>query len=211
MLVKQVADLGTVLAFQDADESLLGVLLLVLVDGASLLQLLQGYLKLLLRFNQVLLVCLLLLLEEVALALPEGLLSIIVALHIEQLLLKLLHLPAQLHDILCVRCIAIVEGGPCGRVQGVQLILQLRHLVLVRLLLPPLLLLEAVDGGLQKRHLFFEVGVGPRERLLNLLQRLPLLLVLVLPELLLRGYALDLRLGLVLHIRLEHLFKPESD
>ena len=82
MLVKQVADLGTVLAFQDADESLLGVLLLVLVDGASLLQLLQGYLKLLLRFNQVLLVCLLLLLEEVALALPEGLLSIIVALHI---------------------------------------------------------------------------------------------------------------------------------
>lgn len=86
MLIKQVTNLSTVLAFKDSNKCLLRVFLLVFVNGPTFLQLFQCYLKLLLRLNQVLLVGLLLLFHEVALAFPECLFSVVVALHIEKLL-----------------------------------------------------------------------------------------------------------------------------
>jgi hypothetical protein len=54
--------------------------------------------------------------------------------------------------------------------------------------------------------LSFQIPIGPRESPLDLLQGLPLLLVLVLPQLLLRGYALYLRLRLILQVRPVQLY-----
>lgn len=68
--LQHLPHLRVVLGLDDSDEGLLRVLVLVLVQGSSLLELLQGDLKLLLRLYQILLVCLLLLFKELTLALP---------------------------------------------------------------------------------------------------------------------------------------------
>ena len=143
MLIEQIADLSTVFAFKNSYKSLLRVLLLVFINRSSLLQLFKCDLKFLLRFNEILFVCFLLLLHEVALALPQRLFSIIVALYIQQLLLQLLHLCSQLHSILRMCRIPIVECSPSRTVQCMQLILQLRYLIIKRLFLTLLFRLQS--------------------------------------------------------------------
>ena len=119
--------------------------------------------------------------------------------------LKLIHLPLQLHHILRMSRIPIVECCTRTIAHLPDLFLQLPDLLLP-LSLDPLPLLISIF------HLSSECG-GPLLELLvllvegelDVLERLPLLLVLVLPQLLLRGDPLDLRLRLILHVRLQKL------
>ncbi len=184
LLLHDLPHLRVVLALDHSDQRLLGVLLLVLVQGASLLQLLQGHFELLLRLYQVFFVSVLLLLKEYSPSLPQSLVPIVQALHLQQLPLQLLHLLFQLLYVLSVRRVPVVECGPRRRVERLQLFLQRAYLLGVRRHHLLLLLVEPVHLGSKMRHLLFELGVGAGERLLDLLQGLALLLVLVLPQLL---------------------------
>jgi len=101
--------------------------------------------------------------------------------------------------------IPIVEGCTGTIAHFPNLFLQLPDLLLP-LCLDPLPLLISIfhlssEGGGPLLELLILLVEGE----LDVLERLPLLLVLVLPELLLRGDPLDLRLRLVLHVRLQNL------
>lgn len=157
------------------------------------------------RINKVLLVSLLLLFEELALAFPKSLISVIVAVDLVEVILKLVHLPLKLHHILRVGCIAIVEGCTRTITHLSDLLLQLLDLLFPLCLDPPLLVNGIFHLSTEGGRPLLELLILLIERELDILERLPLLLVLVLPELLLRGDPLDLRLGLVLHVRLQKL------
>jgi hypothetical protein len=129
----------------------------------------------------------------------------IVAVDLVKVYLELIHLPLQLNHILHMSRIPIVERCTRTIAHLPDLFLQLPYLQLpVRLDSLPLLIsifhLSSECGGP-----LFELLVLIVEGELDVLERLPLLLVLVLPELLLRGDPLDLRLRLVLHVRLQKL------
>lgn len=83
-LVRLVDFLNLVLelALDDLDECLLVVLELILVEAAPLLQLLKRDLELFLRLYQVSLVGFLLVFQELALALPKSLVSVVGGLHV---------------------------------------------------------------------------------------------------------------------------------
>jgi hypothetical protein len=179
--------------------------LFVLVKRATLLELLQSDLEFLLRINKILLVSLLLLLEELALAFPKSLISVIVAVDLVEVILELVHLPLKLHHILRVGRIAIVEGCTRTITHLSDLLLQQLDLLFSLCLDPPLLVIGIFQLSTECGCPLLELLILLIERELDILERLPLLLVLVLPELLLRGDPLDLRLGLVLHVRLQKL------
>ena len=108
--LEHLPHLRVVLRLDHPDQRLLRRLLLVLVQTTPLLQLLQGYLKFPLRFYQVLLVCLFLLLQELTFAFPEGFVTIVTTLDIEKLSLEFANLPSKFKDVLCMSCVTIIEG-----------------------------------------------------------------------------------------------------
>jgi len=97
--VHEVPDACLVLAVEHAHERLLTTFLLVFVERASLLQLFECHLELPLALEQIPLVGLLLLLEELAFPLPQGLIPVVGALQIAQLSLCILHLRPQLENV----------------------------------------------------------------------------------------------------------------
>ena len=130
MCLQHLLQLVVVLRLNHLDQCLLVVLELVLVQTAPLLQLLQRYLELLLRLHQVPLICLLLRLQELTLPLPKRLVTVVCRLQVGQIPLQVLHL--RLHFQHIFRMGGSVEiGGTCGRVQGLDLDLQIRDFLLV--------------------------------------------------------------------------------
>jgi len=82
-----------------------------------------------------------------------------------------------------MRSRAEVESGARVRIEGLELLLQERHL-LIELVFPLTLLgLHSLHLLLQRGDLLLKLGVLARVGLLILFESLPLLLVLVLPEL----------------------------
>lgn len=75
--LKHFLDLVLVFVFNHFDQSVLIVFVLILYAVSSLLQLLKGDFKLALRLDQVLLIILFLVLQELALALPQSLVLVI--------------------------------------------------------------------------------------------------------------------------------------
>ena len=122
-----------------------------------------------------------------------------------EVILELVHLPLKLHHILRVSRIAIVEGCTRTIAHLSDLFLQLLDLLLPLSLDPSLLVIGIFQLSTECGRPLLELLILLVEGELDVLERLPLLLVLVLPELLLRGDPLDLRLGLVLHVRLQKL------
>ena len=90
MGVEHLLNLRLVLAFKSLHDGFLSVLRLLLVLVASFLELLNCQFKLLLRFNQVALVVVFLGFQEHDFALPERLVTIVIALQILELPLSLL-------------------------------------------------------------------------------------------------------------------------
>ena len=86
-----------------------------------------------------------------------------------------------------------------------DLVLQESDLLLLVSLDPLLLIPQALHLSNEGGESLLELTVLPREGLLHFLQGFTLLLVFVLPELLLGGYTLDLRLRFVLEVRLKVL------
>jgi len=76
-----------ILALNNLDKCLMTRLVLVLVKVRALLELLNGYLKFLLGLEEITLISFLLLLKELALSFPEGLVTIVVALKVTKLAL----------------------------------------------------------------------------------------------------------------------------
>lgn len=101
--------------------------------------------------------------------------------------------------------IPIVEGCTGTIAHLSDLFLQLPDLLLPLCLDPFPLLISIFHLSSESGGPLLELLILLVEGELDVLERLPLLLVLVLPELLLRGDPLDLRLSLVLHVRLKKL------
>ena len=144
MRLKHLFDLVFVFVLNHFDQSIPVVLILVLCAVASLLQLLQGDLEFPLRLDQILFVVLFLVLQELALTLPESLVLVIRRLKVRELSLQILHGSFELHDGLCL-CVAIVVSLSSARVKILNLSLVLLNLLLVlSLLLPPILIKSGI-------------------------------------------------------------------
>lgn len=98
-----------------------------------------------------------------------------------------------------------VECSACVGIECLQLLLQETDLLIELVFSLALLCLLPLHLLLQRSHLLLELCVLARVGLLILFEGLPLLLVLVLPKLFLRGYALNLGLGLLRQLGLEVL------
>ena len=197
MRLEHFLDLVFVFVLNHFDQSILVVFILVLCAVASLLQLLQGDLKFSLRLNQILFVVLFLILQELALALPESLVFVICRLKVRELSLQILHGGLELHDGLCLR-VAVVVRLSSARVKILNLSLVVLNLLLVLSLLLPLVLIKPGVILLQQTQLLLKLSVFPVELLLDLLESLALLLKLLLPHIFLTLNSL--KIGMILLI-----------
>jgi len=140
--VMHLFDLVLELGFEGLSHVGLAALKFVLGREPSLLELLQGLLEAALGVIEVSLVLVLLLLEELELSLPEGLVLLMLRVSLHQLSIELLDLLLELQNSLSLS-IAVVHGLASTIVQVVDLALQVGDLLTQLLLDLPLLLLEA--------------------------------------------------------------------
>jgi hypothetical protein len=109
MSIQHLFNLSLVLAFKNLQDGLLVVLSLLFVLAATLLELLNSHLELLLGLNKVSLVVVLLSFKEHNFAFPKCLVSVIVALKILELSLSFLESALHLKKILCLNRAILVS------------------------------------------------------------------------------------------------------
>lgn len=202
------ADLRLVLLLEHLHGGGLVLVLLVLQNGAPLLNLLQRQLKLALAVSQVSLVVFFLLLQEHYFPLPQSFVPVVVRLKVLQLALTLLQLSLQAQHVLSLGTPEI-EGLARRLVHVLQLGFKGSHFLGVELGSCFLvsqhlsqLLFEPLAAPLQLRSLFVETA-------LNLFERPSLLVILGLPQFLFRGDSVHLGLGVIKYFLTILLYKRD--